>query len=138
MLHDIVDILGLAVGLAGLVQLYLQKEQRKLLLSIAGLFLFLLVVWKVYSAVAAATTLSMTRQTIVNLLQDKPETIDDITQGVLGVSADEVPFIKDALAGLLAGPKPEVWFNNKMYLEPSTNIEYHFNAYYLTANGRQR
>ena len=131
MLRDVVEILGLAVGLAGLIQLYRQEKERKFLFSMAVVFLFLLVAWEVYSVATVATRLSMTRDSIVNLLQQKPATIEEITNGIQGVSPDEVPYIKDALAGLLAGPNPPVWFNPKVYLEPSTGIEYHFNAYYL-------
>jgi hypothetical protein len=131
MLRDVVEIIGLAVGLAGLVQLYLQDKERKFLFFVAVLFLFLLAAWEVYSAVNAAARLSMTRVSIVNLLRNRPETIDEITQGLQAVSPNEVPVTKEALAGLMAGPNPPVWFNDKVYLEPSTGIEYHFKAYYL-------
>ena len=126
-LRDIVEILGLAVGLAGLVQLYRQNGGR-LLLSFAGLFLLLLVGWKVFVAVDRRQEVRKTQERIVNLVRYRPATIEEITQGL---AADQVPLLKDALDGLLEGSPPLVWFNPNVYLEPSTNIEYHFRAYYL-------
>jgi hypothetical protein len=126
MLRDVVEILGLAVGLAGLVQLYRQSGGR-LLLSFAGLFLLLLAGWEVYSAIDHHQEVGKTQERIMNLLQHRPQTIDEITQGL---SPNQVPLLKDALDGLLEGSNPPVWFNDKVYLEPSTNIEYHFRAYY--------
>lgn len=133
MLRDIVEVFVF------FVKLWRQTpaKERRFLLSLAVLVLLLLAGWIGYSAYArrqeaieaartAASRLSMTQDSIMNLLSYRPQTIDEITSGI---PADQTPLLKDALDKLLEGPKPKVWFENKVYLESATGIEYHFRAY---------